>query len=98
VVGQGITWGGLHAFLHFNGEFLDLNSVLPKSLARHVVLESANAINDHGQVAVGGFDSRTGEWRSYLLTPSAAKRCMHGQGRAAMGNGKCPCRKTAEID
>ena len=56
VVGQGITGTGLHAFLHFKGEFLDLNSVMPRPLARHVVLESANAINDHGQIAAGGFD------------------------------------------
>jgi probable HAF family extracellular repeat protein len=98
VVGQGITGTGLHAFLLFNGEFIDLNSVLPRSLSRHVVLESANAINDNGQIAAGGFDSRTGKWRSYLLTPPAAGRCIHGRGRAAMGGGNCPCRKAAEID
>ena len=58
VVGQGVVGSGLHAFVHYKGEFLDLNSVLPSSLARHVVLESANAINDRGQIVAGGFDAK----------------------------------------
>ena len=36
VVGQGVVGSGLHAFVHYKGEFLDLNSVLPSSIARPV--------------------------------------------------------------
>ena len=94
VVGQGVAGTGLHAFVHYKGEFLDLNSVLPASLARHVVLESANAINDRGQIAAGGFNSKTSEWRGYLLTPPAAGRCAHDRGHGKHSDKLCPCSKT----
>lgn len=90
VVGEGVTAAGPHAFLHFKGEFVDLNSVLPMPVARHVVLESASAINDRGQVAATGFDSKKGKWRSYLLTPPASSRCGHRRGNTEITE-HCPC-------
>ena len=91
VVGEGITATGLHAFLLSNGEFLDLNSVLPESLASHVVLESASAINDLGQIAARGFDAKKGKWRSYLLTPPAATRCTEDRRQGKPTEKPCDC-------
>jgi probable HAF family extracellular repeat protein len=96
VVGQAVAGSGLHAFVHYKGEFLDLNSVLPASLARHVVLESANAINDRGQIAAGGFDSKKGEWRGYLLTPPTAGRCAHDSSHGKASGRLCPCRTSRQ--
>ena len=91
VVGEGITASGLHAFVHYDGRFVDLNSVLPDSLAQHVQLESASSINDLGQVAARGFDAQTGEWRSYVLTPPPASRCAGGRGHGKPARKRCPC-------
>ena len=63
VVGEGVAGTGLHAFVHFKDEFLDLNSVLPAPLARHVELETASAINDRGQIVARGVNVTKGEWR-----------------------------------
>ena len=93
VVGQGVVGSGLHAFVHYKGEFLDLNSVLPSSLARHVELESANAINDRGQIVAGGFNAKKTEWRGYLLTPPRAGRCAHDRGQGKHSDKLCPCSK-----
>jgi probable HAF family extracellular repeat protein len=91
VVGEGVAGTGLHAFVHYKGEFLDLNTVLPAWLAQHVELETASAINDRGQIAARGFNSKKGEWRSYLLTPPAASRCTHDRGHGKHSDNLCPC-------
>jgi probable HAF family extracellular repeat protein len=91
VVGEGVAGPGLHAFVHAEGRFLDLNSVLPTSLALHVELESASAINNLGQVVARGFDAKKGEWRSYLLTPPAVSRCAHDRGHGKPFKERCPC-------
>lgn len=91
VVGEGIAASGLHAFVHFKERFLDLNAVLPRSLARHVQLESASSVNDRGQIVARGFNARTGEWRSYLLTPPAATRCAANRGNGTNSAKLCPC-------
>ncbi|MDR3688270.1 MAG: hypothetical protein P4L46_02745 [Fimbriimonas sp.] len=57
-----------HAFLFSNGAMTDLNNVVDSSGAPFV-LESANGINDHGQIIAMGFDPSDAQEHALLLTP-----------------------------
>lgn len=76
--GQVVGWASTtstdkHAFVYDDGFLVDLNTLVTASpLATFVTLGTANAINDNGQIAVEGVDSRTGYTHAYLLTPFAA--------------------------
>ncbi|MEI8194356.1 MAG: hypothetical protein WCI73_00450 [Phycisphaerae bacterium] len=56
-----------HAFLFRNSEMIDLNSVIEPSLGW--TLDSANAINDVGQIV--GYGLINGQTHAFLLTPVA---------------------------
>ena len=63
VVGVSVSdQGWEHAFLYSNGVMKDLNNLIPPNST--VTLSEARAINDLGQIVVGGNN------RSWLLTPS----------------------------
>ena len=65
VVGSSVVSGTTHAFLSAGGLMLDLNTLIAPNSGW--VLNSANAINDHGEITgTGIFD---GQPRAYLLTP-----------------------------
>jgi probable HAF family extracellular repeat protein len=65
---QGIICGqsGDRAFVFRNGKMTDLNSLIPA--VKGLVLTSAVAINDNGQLAVNG--TINGHSRAFLLTPT----------------------------
>ncbi len=71
IVGMSGVQSGSHAVLWINGPIIDLNDVIDQSdpLAPYVTLSEARGINDTGQIAATGSDSRTGATHAYLLSP-----------------------------
>ena len=73
VTGTSMTADGVqHAFLWDRRlKMRDLNALIATDdpLIGFVTLEGGVAINDAGRILVSGVDNRTGEQRSYLLTP-----------------------------
>jgi len=59
--------GVIDAFIYFDGKLEDLNDLIDPSLG--ITLNSANAINDLGQIVVSGTDNQ-GNAATFLLTPS----------------------------
>jgi hypothetical protein len=51
----------------------DLNTITAGHLANYVTVNNAVAINNAGQIAASGTDSRTGLTHAYLLVPTGAK-------------------------
>lgn len=72
IVGSSGAPAGSRAVLWDDGPIADLNDVIDPSdpLAPYVTLTTAKAINDAGQIAATGIDSRTGATHAYLLTPA----------------------------
>jgi probable HAF family extracellular repeat protein len=66
----------IHAFIYRNHKMTDLNRLIdPRSpLARFVTLMDAVGINNRGEIAANGSDSRTGETHAYLLIPKNRER------------------------
>ncbi len=60
-----------HAALWIGGRILDLNVLISPALPSNVKLTTAVAINDGGQIAVYGSNSKTGGIDAFLLTPSS---------------------------
>ena len=60
--------GGIHAFLYCNGVMTDLNS-LPAVQAAGWLLETANAINNFGQIVGSGVIN--GQTHAFLLSPTS---------------------------
>ena len=59
-----------HAFIYKDGAFSDLNSMVVGPLKPYVVLGLASGINDSGQIAATGDDSRhPDEIHAYLVSP-----------------------------
>ncbi len=78
-----------HAFLYRNHKMTDLNTLLDSRspLAQFVTLTDAVGINDRGEIAANGTDSRTGESHAYLLTPKNLARGKHeGKQRDEQGD------------
>ncbi len=71
VVGYATVDEGPGAFLYSNGVMQNLNSLLTGPLASSVTLEDATGINDGGEIVANGYDSKTGNYQAYLLTPVA---------------------------
>jgi len=76
--GAAVGYGGasifsIHGFLYRNGRISDLNALTVGPLAKYVTVGGAVGINDAGEIAASGTDSRTGEMHAYLLTPTHAK-------------------------
>jgi probable HAF family extracellular repeat protein len=71
IVGTSLTPTDYRAVLWNSGQIIDLNDVIDPTdpLAPYVTLTQARAINDAGQIAVTGEDSRSGATHAYLLTP-----------------------------
>jgi probable HAF family extracellular repeat protein len=70
VVGYSTTTSGNpHGFLYSNGLMTDLNTLVRGPLAKYVTLTDPAGINDAGQIASDGIDSRTGAGHAYLLNP-----------------------------
>ncbi len=70
--GEVVGWdvmssGPYHAFLWSGGVMTDLNALLSPSSSGWV-LEEANGINDHGQIA--GFGTINGQIHGFLATPT----------------------------
>ncbi len=74
-----------HAFLYRNRKMTDLNTLLDSRspLAQFVTLTEGVGINDRGEIAANGTDSRTGESHAYLLTP---KNLAHGKHAGRLGD------------
>jgi len=66
------------AVLWHEGAIYNLNDLVSASdpLRPYVRLFHANAINESGQIAANGVDSRTGLSRAYLLTPAAVPKAV----------------------
>lgn len=62
--------GARHAFLWQRGRMVDLNSITDDN--EHWLLESANAVNNVGQIA--GFGKLNGAGHAFLLTPVSGYR------------------------
>jgi len=62
-----------HGFLYRNGRMTDLNTLTVGALAKYVTVNIPVAINNAGQIAASGTDSRTGWTHAYLLTPLPAR-------------------------
>jgi probable HAF family extracellular repeat protein len=71
VVGSANTPTTTHAFLYDGSAMLDLNDQIPSDSGW--VLESAQAINDSGQIAGYGTNP-AGRLHAFLLTPTSAPR------------------------
>jgi len=73
VTGNAYTTGNAeqHAFLSDGGPMQDLNLLIDPAdpLQPYVTLKYGNDINDLGQIAAHGCDSRTGECHAYLASP-----------------------------
>lgn len=74
IVGQSDIPGGAssHAVLWTTGggSIIDLNSEISPALALYVTLTDAVAINDLGEIAANGYNSQTGQYDAYLLSPA----------------------------
>jgi probable HAF family extracellular repeat protein len=69
VTGESVTAdGATHAFLYRDGKIRDLNAMLDRRTAAHVMLTSGRGINDAGWILARGTDSRSGEMHTYVLT------------------------------
>ena len=64
-----ITQGLGHAVLWQNGQMIDLNDATKSSRPNNVVLQSANAIADNGEIDVVAFNTSSQVYTDYLLTP-----------------------------
>ena len=58
-----------HATAWHTTTAMDLNTEIGTSIALYVTLTEAIAINNNGSIAANGFNSRTNEYKAYLLTP-----------------------------
>ncbi|MBV8215664.1 MAG: hypothetical protein JOZ08_20815 [Verrucomicrobia bacterium] len=67
VSGLNSTDGVIDAFIYFDGKLQDLNDLIDPSLG--ITLNSANAINDQGEIVVSGTDNQ-GNAATFLLTPN----------------------------
>lgn len=74
-----------HAFLYRKRKMTDLNTLLDSHspLAQFVTLTEGVGINDRGEIAANGTDSRTGESHAYLLIP---KNQVHGKHAGRQGD------------
>src|SRR5205823_5956728 len=75
VLGAAVT----HAFLHRDGQMHDLNDLLPSGSGW--VLETANGINDSGQIVGAGRLDPSDPPRAFLLTPVGDPGAAVPQGR-----------------
>ncbi len=66
----------VHAFIYRDHKMTDLNKLIDSRspLARFVSLSGGVGINDRGEIAANGSDSRTGESHAYLLIPNRERR------------------------
>jgi probable HAF family extracellular repeat protein len=72
VTGESVTAGGVtHGFLYTDGKILDLNALIDRRTAAHVMLISGRGINDDGWIVARGTDSRSGEMHTYILSRPA---------------------------
>jgi probable HAF family extracellular repeat protein len=72
VVGAMPAFGGPtrnHAFLYADGVLADLNSLIPADSG--IILESAAAINNAGQIVGAGYDLEGRTLHAFLLTPDS---------------------------
>jgi probable HAF family extracellular repeat protein len=72
--------GTQHAALFIGGQVVDLNAALSFSLPDYITLTDAAGINDSHLIVANGVDSRTGNNRAFLLTPSTeVLNCVQGE-------------------
>ncbi len=73
VVGESSEAGDtvVHAFIYRDHKMSDLNGLIDSHLAPFVELGAAVGINDRGEIAANGTDSRTGDSHAYLLIPKS---------------------------
>jgi len=62
-----------HAVIWNAGVLVDLNTEIDPAVALYVTLTSASGINDSGQIAVNGIDTREQYPTAYLMTPVVAQ-------------------------
>jgi probable HAF family extracellular repeat protein len=88
VTGYSDTGSDSHAFLWDGGPMQDLNDLIDPSdpLQPHVTLEEGADINDFGQILAHGFNSLTGEYGAFLVSPSPLNDLIATAG--AIGKGK----------
>jgi probable HAF family extracellular repeat protein len=70
---------GPQAFVWSNGEFTDLNTVLPAGTPWYIF--NTASINEAGQIAATGFNINTGETHAVLLTPISPVGAPVARGR-----------------
>jgi probable HAF family extracellular repeat protein len=64
-----------HAALFKNGKVIDLNSALSPTLAATVTLTDAEGINDKCEIVVNGFNNKTIDSVSFVLSPKHPSSC-----------------------
>jgi probable HAF family extracellular repeat protein len=72
VVGISIGDTATHAFIWQNGKMTNLQTLVPSGYANH--LESAQGINDQGQITGFMADPTTGQQLTFVATPVWSKR------------------------
>ncbi len=74
VVGNSLTSAStLHGFVDVRGRMVDLNGLIPVN--SHIVITSAESINDRGQIVAVGYDTRTPRVElALLLSPTRSGR------------------------
>lgn len=70
---------GPQAFVWSNGNFIDLNTVLPADTPWYIF--NTASINEGGQIAASGFNMNTGEMHAVLLTPISLGGAPVARGR-----------------
>jgi len=71
---------GPQAFVWKDGNFTDLNTVLPADTPWYIF--NTASINDVGQIAASGFNMQTGEMHAVLLTPISPAGAPVARGKA----------------
>lgn len=57
-----------HAFVYLNGQFQDLNTLIPAGSGWE--LTDATAVNDSGQILVDAVNTANGDSHAFVLTPT----------------------------